>query len=98
MNKTALVQADSVVPAALIHPGEIVKDEMLAMNMTQKDLAQKLAISESYMSELLKGKKALTPHLALALEQVFGTSAQFWMNLYTNYQIDLIKSNQKQTI
>jgi HTH-type transcriptional regulator/antitoxin HigA len=95
MNKGANVSANALLPHVFIHPGEIIRDEMHALKLSQKELAEKLNISESYMSEVLRGKKAITPHLAIALENVFETSAQFWMNLHTNYQIDLIKSGMK---
>jgi len=76
------------------HPGEILKEEFLdPMGLRQREIAAKMNISEQRINELVNGKRGVTPETAILLSRVLGTSAEFWMNLQTAY--DLAKAEQK---
>ena len=49
--------------------------------MTQVELAKRLGVPLQRVNEIIKGKRGMTPDTALRLERLFGTSAQFWLNL-----------------
>ena len=66
-------------------PGEMLAEEFLApLGMTQVELAQRLEIPFQRVNLIVRGKRAVTPDTALRLSQLFGTSAEFWLNLQQN--------------
>ena len=64
------------------HPGEMLLEEFLKpLGLTQVQLAERIGVSVQRVNELVKGKRGVTPDTALRLEQLFGMSAQTWLNL-----------------
>ena len=64
------------------HPGEMLLEEFLKpLGITQVELAEKIGVSYSRINDLIRGKRGVTPDMALRLEQFFGMEAQFWLNL-----------------
>lgn len=64
------------------HPGEILTHEFLVpYEMTQVELAERLAIPFQRVNQIVHGRRAVTPDTALRLSKLFGTTAQFWLNL-----------------
>ncbi len=64
------------------HPGEILLEEFLKpMGISHAELARPLAISYPRVNELIRGKRAMTPEIALRLERLLDIEAQFWLNL-----------------
>lgn len=76
------------MPTVAIPPGETVKENMEFLGMNQKELAARLDITPKHLSNIINGNAPITYDTALKLESVIGPSAQFWMNLETNYQLD----------
>jgi HTH-type transcriptional regulator / antitoxin HigA len=68
-------------------PGEFIKEELEARGWTQEDLAEITGRQPSVISGLVNGKRAVSPDVASDLSAAFGTTAQFWMNLETAYQL-----------
>jgi addiction module HigA family antidote len=63
-------------------PGEILLEEFFRpKNMTQVELAQRMAVPVQRVNTLIAGKRGVTAETAILLSRVFGTSAEFWMNL-----------------
>lgn len=90
MNKK--IYANDIVLKEIFHPGEFIKDELDARAMKQKELSDKMEIAATVLSEIIHGKRNLTPLLALKLEAALGINAEFWMKLQVNYDIHLIRS------
>ena len=65
--------------AEVFPPGEFIKEEIDARGWTQNDLADITGKSVRLISEVILGKRALTPDTAQVLADALGTSAQFWM-------------------
>jgi HTH-type transcriptional regulator/antitoxin HigA len=78
---------DTFVPAEVFPPGEFIRDELEARGWIQEDLAAILNCSPRLVSEIVSGKRSVTPNTARGLAQAFGTSAQVWMNLESAYQL-----------
>lgn len=77
----------------LIHPGEILEEEFLKpMDITQYKLANALAVPRRRINEIVHGERAVSADTALRLAEYFGTSAEFWLNLQSRY--DLLKERQ----
>ena len=52
--------ANNMTSSMLIHPGEMIKDEIVARGLTQKDLAQQMGVSYTVFNEILNGKRPVT--------------------------------------
>ena len=64
-----------------IHPGKILlEDLMKPLGITQKELAEELRTSFRTINEIVNGKRAVSPDMALRLSKYFGMSADFWLN------------------
>jgi antitoxin HigA-1 len=74
-----------------IHPGEILADELQEIDLSARQLADLIQVPPNRLYQLLAGKRSMTADTALRLSRYFGTSADFWMNLQTAYQLDLAR-------
>ena len=79
------------VPAEVFPPGEFLREELEARDWSQQELADILARPPRLISELSAGKRAITPETARGLADAFGMSAEYWMNLESQYQLSKIK-------
>ena len=82
------------IPARVPPPGHMIRREIEARGWTQKDLANIMDRPEKTVSEIVNGHKQITPETALQLAAAFGTSADLWLNLETNYQLFLARQAQ----
>lgn len=70
------------------HPGEILAEEFLKpMEISQSKLATHLGWSHAKINEIINEKRGVTAETALAFSDAFGTTAEFWLNLQTNYDL-----------
>ena len=91
--------SQSLAPARVPTPGRILSRELEARGWTQKDLADITGRPPQTINEIIQAKKQITPETALDFAGAFGTSAEFWTNLETNYRLHLArKENQSQEI
>lgn len=74
-------------PAEVFMPGEFIKEELEARQWSQVELAEIIDRQPSVITELILGKRAINPEIARALGEAFGTSAQYWLNLESTYQL-----------
>ena len=79
------------VPAEVFPPGEFLRDELDAREWSQQELADILGRPPRLISELIAGKRAITPETARGLSEAFGTSAEYWLNLESQYQLSKVK-------
>ena len=70
-----------------IHPGRILRRELAARGMSANRLALALRVPSGRITSILNGKRAISADTALRLARHFGTSAQFWLNLQTRYDL-----------
>ena len=92
----------NLTPFVATHPGEMIRDELKERGMTQKQLAAESGIKPSVLSETINGKRSVSLNVALALEKTLGISADIWMNLQTQYDLDMAniaeRGNQRETV
>ena len=69
-----------------IHPGEHLAEELDALKMSAAELARRLKVPTNRVTEILNGQRAVTGDTAL-LAHFFGTSAEFWLNLQSVYDL-----------
>ena len=90
--------ANDMVPGNVIHPGEIIYDELSVREMSQQELADKMKMSKSEISLLLHGHRNITPMVAVLLEKALEIDAEVWMNLQVKYDIDLVRKKAQRAI
>ena len=72
-----------------IHPGEILLEEFLIpMEISAYRLAKETFISQTRISEIIKGKRRITADTALRFSKFFGTNAKFWLGLQDDYDLE----------
>jgi len=71
-----------------IHPGEVLREEFVVpMDLTASELARKLDVPVNRVTQLLHEQRSVTAETAMRLSLAFDTTAQFWMNLQTTYDL-----------
>jgi antitoxin HigA-1 len=76
-----------VTPETVVYAGEHLSEELAALGMSAAELARQLAVPTNRITEILNGRRAITGDTALRLAHFFGTSAEFWLNLQSLYEI-----------
>ena len=82
---------NSFAPAIAISPGETIRENMVYLGMNQEELAARIGTTTKHLSNILNGIAPITHDTALKLESVIGPSAEVWMELESNYQMNKIK-------
>lgn len=77
----------------VVHPGEVLKDELDEFGITPTEFARQIAVPPNRVSQIIAGKRSITGDTALRLGRWFGVEPQFWMNLQT--QFDLAVASQE---
>ncbi len=72
-----------------IHPGEILADELKELGVSPTELSRQIAVPPNRVTQIIKGQRSVTGDTALRLGHWFKTSAQFWLNLQSAYDIRL---------
>jgi antitoxin HigA-1 len=72
-----------------IHPGEHLKEELRELGMSAAELARRLRVPTNRITAILNGRRGITGDTALRLAHFFGTTAEFWLNLQSLYEIRL---------
>ena len=70
-----------------IHPGEHLAEELRELGMSAAELARNLKVPTNRVTAILNGHRAITGDTALRLAHFFGTSAEFWLNLQSLYEL-----------
>ena len=73
-----------------IHPGETLREDFLEpLGLSANRLAIELHVPVTRINDIAHGRRSITADTALRLSRYFGTSPQFWINLQTNYDIEV---------
>jgi addiction module HigA family antidote len=73
-----------------VHPGEVLMEEFLKpMGMSQNRLALNIGVAARRINEIVLEKRRITADTALRLSKFFGTSAEFWLGLQSQYDLDV---------
>jgi addiction module HigA family antidote len=71
----------------LIHPGEILNDELKELGISAAALARALHVPTNRVTSILNGQRAITADTALRLGRWLGTGPELWLNLQTAYEL-----------
>jgi addiction module HigA family antidote len=74
------------------HPGRILRDDLLApLGMSINHLAHALCVPANRLSQIVQGKRAITPDTSLRLARYFGFSQDYWLNLQAHYDLEVAR-------
>ena len=81
-----------------IHPGEHLAEELKELGMSAAELARNLDVPTNRITGILNGQRAITGDTALRLAHFFGTSAEFWLNLQSLYELRVAQKKAGRSI
>lgn len=82
----------SIDEFAPVTPGEMLKEEFLReYGLSQNQLAKAIGISPNRIAEIVNNRRRITADTALRLGLYFGNSAEFWLNLQSNYDLKVAR-------
>ena len=81
-----------------IHSGQHLAEELKELRMSAAELARQLNVPTNRITEIINGQRAITGDTALRLAHFFGTSAEFWLNLQSIYDLRLAEQKAGKTI
>jgi addiction module HigA family antidote len=76
-----------------IHPGEILADELVELEMSAAQLSRELHVPTNRVTQILAGKRGVTADTALRLGTWFGTGPELWLNLQKSYELRLAEQD-----
>jgi antitoxin HigA-1 len=71
----------------IVHPGRVLRREMAARGLSANALALALRTPSGRITDILNGKRGISPETAMRLGRYFGNTARFWLNLQTSYEL-----------
>jgi addiction module HigA family antidote len=81
------------------HPGEVLQEEFLKpFRMSASALAAALQVPANRISDIVRGRRDMTADTAMRLSRYFGTSAEFWLNLQTAYDLSKVAAERGKEI
>jgi addiction module HigA family antidote len=75
-----------------VHPGEILRDELEALNMSARKFAEHIGVPPNAVTEILNGERRVTAAMALRLGKAFDTGERYWMNLQSYYEAKVARA------
>ncbi|MGD1895346.1 MAG: HigA family addiction module antitoxin [Phormidesmis sp.] len=73
-----------------VHPGEVLKDELDELSLSQTGLAKHIGVLPKTINEICREKRGISAAMALKLSRALGASPQFWLNLQNNWELSQI--------
>lgn len=87
--------ANNIYPFYPTHPGEVIKDEIEARGISQRQLAREIGVSSSLLNEVLNGKRPVNTQLALLISAALDIDAEPLLRLQSKYDVIMAKRNNK---
>jgi addiction module HigA family antidote len=73
-----------------VHPGAVLKDELLERGISQAQLAKHIGVLPKTVNEICRGKRGITAEMAVKLSLALGASSVFWLNLQKNWELSQV--------
>ena len=80
----------------LVHPGELLAEELEVREMTQRELAEAMGRPVQVINEIVRGKKAITAETAVQLEAALKIPAHLWLNMQSSYELKHARLAQRE--
>lgn len=86
--------ANDMIPFEPTHPGEVIKDELQARNISQKKFAETVGISYTMLNEILNGHRSVSADFALILEAALGINADLFNTMQAKYDMIMARRDK----
>lgn len=84
-----------IITYSTVHPGEILKDELEARGMKQKDFATTIGMPASMLNDIVNGKRSVTPDIAILFEAALGKDAGSWLRLQAERDLEIARMKEE---
>ena len=84
--------------ASIVHPGRILRRELIARNLSANRLAIDLGVPSGRITDILNSRRSISADTALRLARYFGNSAQFWLDLQSQHDIAVVERERGKEI
>ena len=82
-----------------IHPGVTLREDVMdELGLSANQVAKVLGVPSNRISEIVRGRRAITQDIALRLAEWLETSPEFWMRLQEKYDIELTRMQSGEEI
>ena len=81
-----------------IHPGEHLAEELKEMGISAAEFSRQIGVPTNRVTQIVNGQRSISGDTALRLAHFFGTSAEFWLNLQSRYEIRLAEQKSGKAI
>ena len=89
------METKEYIPFEATHPGFVLKEELQARGIKQKEFALDIDMQPTMLNELIKEKRAITAEIALSLEKALDIPADFWMRFQAGYELDCARIKER---
>lgn len=90
MSRSWTITRDKTV-VLVVHPGRLLKREMVARKLSANRLSLDIGVPSGRVTDILNGRRAISADTAVRLGLYFGNSAQFWLDLQSQYDIGVVE-------
>ncbi len=88
--------SETQIDLSSIHPGELLREDFLTpLHLTASQLSQSIGVPQTRISQILKGKRSISADTAHRLSRFFGTSAQLWLGLQNQYDLQKTEARNR---
>ncbi len=98
MNDHVLDHTGIPIEVEAFHPGEYLLEEIEHRKLIKKDVAAQLGILPHHLSDIFAGKRHISARLAVKLEKALGISADYWIGLQTNFDLQLAREEDEKAL
>jgi addiction module HigA family antidote len=96
--KSLIIIRRNSMALTAIHPGDHLAEELKELGMSAAELARQLDVPTNRVTEILNGRRAITGDTALRLAHFFGTTAEFWLNLQSLFELRIAQKKAGKSI
>lgn len=83
---------------APVHPGDILAEALDDLDMSMNRLAKAIGVPANRINAIVAGTRSITGETALRLGRYFGTTAEYWLNLQTRYDLEMARDEFEERI
>jgi addiction module HigA family antidote len=77
------------------HPGELLKDNVDGLGLSVAEAAKGLGVTRQQLYNVINGKSAITPEMAVRLEKALGGTADLWLRMQVNYDLAQVRQRDR---
>jgi addiction module HigA family antidote len=84
--------------APIAHPGRLLKRELAARKLSANRLSLDIGVPSGRITDILNARRSISADTAVRLGRYFGNSAQFWLDLQSQYDIAVVEREKGREI